>query len=542
MDVIEATADYPEEARFRWTCEVTGPLERYLDAALAGGDRALPPPQRERRDGRGGDAVQPHAAARRRADGAQPGAGAAAARAPRAADPQRDAGRRQRHLVAVRRPAARDRRRDADARDQPDARAGAQAAAGRVLVGGAGRRAAAVLERAALPVRPQRRQARGPAPRRARPRRARGARRRGPGLPVRLPLRRVDAPDARRQRAARAARERLRGGVERGAAHAADRADDAGRVRRRAARPPRRHAADVARRLDGLVVRRRRLERVRDRAQPHDARAARRGGGDLGVGGRRRSGPPRRPVRADVALRRAHLGRVRLRRAARLAVHQGAVEPQVGLRLRRGDGDARRARARRHRARRARGRAGRRGALQPRRPRLRGGVPGQRRARVAGDQHAAVPAQRARRGARGARGRRAARDARHVLPARRAVGRRPQPRARARGARRAAGQRLGVGELQRRAGGRRPRGRAGRDRERALPRRGRPGDGRAAVVARQGARARLRGRAGRPPARPVRLRARRGRPPRAVRRQLLRVGLRRLAGVGAAAALGARRG
>ncbi len=30
MDVIEATADYPEEARFRWTCEVTGPLERYL--------------------------------------------------------------------------------------------------------------------------------------------------------------------------------------------------------------------------------------------------------------------------------------------------------------------------------------------------------------------------------------------------------------------------------------------------------------------------------------------------------------------------------
>jgi alpha-mannosidase len=30
MDVIEATADYPEEARFRWTCEVTGPLERYF--------------------------------------------------------------------------------------------------------------------------------------------------------------------------------------------------------------------------------------------------------------------------------------------------------------------------------------------------------------------------------------------------------------------------------------------------------------------------------------------------------------------------------
>ena len=33
MDLIEATAGYPEEARFRWTCEVTGPLERYFDTA-----------------------------------------------------------------------------------------------------------------------------------------------------------------------------------------------------------------------------------------------------------------------------------------------------------------------------------------------------------------------------------------------------------------------------------------------------------------------------------------------------------------------------
>jgi alpha-mannosidase len=33
LDLIEATADYPEEARYRWVCEVTGPLERYLRRA-----------------------------------------------------------------------------------------------------------------------------------------------------------------------------------------------------------------------------------------------------------------------------------------------------------------------------------------------------------------------------------------------------------------------------------------------------------------------------------------------------------------------------
>lgn len=33
LDLIERTADYPEAARFRWTCEVTGPLMRYLGAA-----------------------------------------------------------------------------------------------------------------------------------------------------------------------------------------------------------------------------------------------------------------------------------------------------------------------------------------------------------------------------------------------------------------------------------------------------------------------------------------------------------------------------
>ena len=33
LDLIEETQDYPTEARFRWVCEATGPLMRYLDAA-----------------------------------------------------------------------------------------------------------------------------------------------------------------------------------------------------------------------------------------------------------------------------------------------------------------------------------------------------------------------------------------------------------------------------------------------------------------------------------------------------------------------------
>jgi alpha-mannosidase len=35
LDLIEATADYPEGARYRWVCETTGPLERYLRNASA---------------------------------------------------------------------------------------------------------------------------------------------------------------------------------------------------------------------------------------------------------------------------------------------------------------------------------------------------------------------------------------------------------------------------------------------------------------------------------------------------------------------------
>jgi alpha-mannosidase len=40
LDLIEATADYPEEARYRWTCEVTGTLLRWL--------RRAPDSERER--------------------------------------------------------------------------------------------------------------------------------------------------------------------------------------------------------------------------------------------------------------------------------------------------------------------------------------------------------------------------------------------------------------------------------------------------------------------------------------------------------------
>lgn len=42
LDLCEATADYPEDARYRWTCEVTGTTERYLrDASPEQRDRFL---------------------------------------------------------------------------------------------------------------------------------------------------------------------------------------------------------------------------------------------------------------------------------------------------------------------------------------------------------------------------------------------------------------------------------------------------------------------------------------------------------------------
>lgn len=33
LDLVEATADYPDGSRYRWTCEVTGPLLRWLRLA-----------------------------------------------------------------------------------------------------------------------------------------------------------------------------------------------------------------------------------------------------------------------------------------------------------------------------------------------------------------------------------------------------------------------------------------------------------------------------------------------------------------------------
>ena len=95
-----------------------------------------------------------------------------------------------------------------------------------------------------------------------------------------------------------------------------------------------------------------------------------------------------------------------------VALHPRAVEPQVELRLRRGDGDPRRARPRGALAGGRAGRVRRRGPLQPRRPRAT-----RRRTRRAAPrsswcQHAPVAAHRARRGARGPRRRRARRDAR----------------------------------------------------------------------------------------------------------------------------------
>ena len=40
LDLIEATQDYPEEARYRWTCEVTGMTEKWF--------REAPPAQIDR--------------------------------------------------------------------------------------------------------------------------------------------------------------------------------------------------------------------------------------------------------------------------------------------------------------------------------------------------------------------------------------------------------------------------------------------------------------------------------------------------------------
>ena len=72
LDLVEATADYPEGSRYRWTCEVTGPLLRWLRLASPPAARALPALARGRCDRRRRHAVQPHAAPERRAALPQP--------------------------------------------------------------------------------------------------------------------------------------------------------------------------------------------------------------------------------------------------------------------------------------------------------------------------------------------------------------------------------------------------------------------------------------------------------------------------------------
>jgi hypothetical protein len=289
MDVIEATAGYPEEARFRWTCEVTGPLERYL----ANGDA---------------DRFRHH-----NASGAMDVAAMQYNLTPllgveqmvRSLMPVRRL--RERYGLTIRSamqddvngiswlfadllPAigvqtltlAINQMRGRAPKPLPGAFWWEGPAGGKLLCWNG---LHYLFGRSVVKLADPRHVERDLA--------ALVRRRERSGLPVRLPLRRVDAPDARRQRPARAARQRLRGRVERGGEDAAHRAHDAGRLRGRAA-PAR--APDLERRLDRLVVRRRRLERVRDRPEPHDARAARRRRGDRRVDRHRRPRAARRPV------------------------------------------------------------------------------------------------------------------------------------------------------------------------------------------------------------------------------------------------------
>ena len=272
LDLVEATAERPEGSRYRWVCEVTGPLVRWL--------RSAPPAHLERfrhwhREGAVDVAAMqynltPLLSVEQLCRSLYPVRGCATCTASSALG---DAVRRERRLLALRRPARRDRRPVPDDGGQRGARAGAEAVSGRLPLGGPG--GAQLLAWNGFHYLFGRSIAKLGDPRfvdRALPPLLeRLAARR---LPVRLPVLPVDAPDAGRQRPAGPAHGRLRPRLERGGPLAADRVHDTRRVRRLLRARARRPAADLARRLARLVVRRRRLERFRDRRQPPDARAA----------------------------------------------------------------------------------------------------------------------------------------------------------------------------------------------------------------------------------------------------------------------------
>ncbi len=121
LDLIEATQDYPEEARYRWICEVTGMTERWFNQAAPAQIERFKTWHAARLHRRRRHAVQPHPDAERRADDPQPLPGPPPARRLRPRHLQRDAVRRQRRQLALRRPPAPGRDRAADDGDQPAA-------------------------------------------------------------------------------------------------------------------------------------------------------------------------------------------------------------------------------------------------------------------------------------------------------------------------------------------------------------------------------------------------------------------------------------
>ena len=337
IDLCERTADYPQEAQYRWTCEVTGTTERYLETAgpaqlerfkkwhemgrldvgamqynftpLLGVEqmyRSLLPVRRLRE--RWGLNVD-----------------------------TRHAVRRQRHRLAVRRPAPGHGGRFSVDVHQPGQGRRAQALPDGVLVGGAQRTEAAGLERVPLPVRAQRPQAWGLAFCRKR----NGGLREEIGvageLPVRLPVLPVDPPDAGGQRPSRPRDRGLRPKVERTRQQPSPPAGRPPGICQGAEGAGRRAPGDAGR-VDGLVVRRGRFHCLRDGRVSPVPPTARHGRDPQHLGQAEGMGSGavlavRRQLdlRAGQPVRRAHLGCLRQRGRAPRPLDQGTGKRQGWL-------------------------------------------------------------------------------------------------------------------------------------------------------------------------------------------------------------------
>ncbi len=173
LDLCEKTADYPEEAQYRWTCEVTGTTERYLESAASAQAGALHEVAPVRAARRRRHAVQLHASVGSGTDVPEPAAHSSSSGTVGPRSQHRDAVRRKRHCLALRRSVAGHGDRLPLHVDQPGARRGPQAVPDGVLVGGTESTTAARLERLPLSVWSQRPQTWRLALRRTRGRRLR---------------------------------------------------------------------------------------------------------------------------------------------------------------------------------------------------------------------------------------------------------------------------------------------------------------------------------------------------------------------------------